>query len=184
MSFNSRRIASSRGTRAHTRIMVRRVLYWILGHNVKPFLWLTNIFFSCKLSTGFAAPFWAGGKNQPFGRTICHEGIYHIQKRRGAAAGPLAGQTLPLLPAPLAQKYIRLKRVKLNGKGAKRDTRLNVGDVLQLYINDEFFDKPTPENAFLSLYQPRLNILYEDENILLLPTSAPAWWCTPTRTSG
>ena len=46
--------------------------------------------------------------------------------------------------------------------------RLNVGDVLQLYINDEFFDKPTPENAFLSLYQPKLNILYEDDHILLL----------------
>ena len=77
-------------------------------------------------------------------------------------------KTLPLLPAPLAQKYIRLKRVKLNGKGSKRDVRLNVGDVLQLYINDEFFDKPTPENAFLSLYQPKLNILYEDDHILLL----------------
>jgi len=78
------------------------------------------------------------------------------------------GKTMPLLPAPLAQKYIRLKRVKLNGKGAKRDTRLQVGDVLQLYINDEFFDRPTPENAFLSLYQPQLNIVYEDENLLLL----------------
>ena len=78
------------------------------------------------------------------------------------------GKTMPLLPAPLAQKYIRLKRVKLNGKGAKRDTRLAVGDVLQLYINDEFFDKPTEENAFLSLYQPRLNIVYEDENLLLV----------------
>lgn len=77
-------------------------------------------------------------------------------------------KTLPLLPAPLAQKYIRLKRVKVNGKGSKRDARLNVGDVLQLYINDEFFDRPTPENAFLSLYQPRLNILYEDEHIMLL----------------
>ena len=33
-------------------------------------------------------------------------------------------KTLPLLPAPLAQKYIRLKRVKLNGRGAKRDVRL------------------------------------------------------------
>ena len=77
-------------------------------------------------------------------------------------------KTLPLLPAPLAQKYIRLKRVKVNGKGSKRDVRLNVGDVLQLYINDEFFDKPTPENAFLSLYQPKLNILYEDEHIMLL----------------
>jgi 23S rRNA pseudouridine955/2504/2580 synthase len=77
-------------------------------------------------------------------------------------------KTLPLLPAPLAQKYIRLKRVKLNGKGAKRDVRLAVGDVLQLYINDEFFDRPTPENAFLSVFQPQLDIVYEDENLLLL----------------
>ena len=77
-------------------------------------------------------------------------------------------KTLPLLPAPLAQKYIRLKRVKVNGKGSKRDVRLNVGDQLQLYINDEFFDRPTPENAFLSLYQPKLNILYEDDQIMLL----------------
>ena len=40
-------------------------------------------------------------------------------------------KTLPLLPGPLAQKYIRLKRVKVNGKGSKRDVRLQVGDVLQ-----------------------------------------------------
>ena len=78
------------------------------------------------------------------------------------------GKTLPLLPAPLAQKYIRLKRVKLNGKGAKRDTRLAVGDELQLYINDEFFDAPAPENAFLSVFKPQLDIVYEDEHILLV----------------
>lgn len=77
-------------------------------------------------------------------------------------------KNLPLLPAPLAQKYIRLKRVKLNGKGAKRDTRLQVGDVLHLYINDEFFEVPTPENAFLKLFKPKLDILYEDEHILLV----------------
>ena len=78
------------------------------------------------------------------------------------------GKTLPLLPAPLAQKYIRLKRVKLNGKGAKRDTRLNLGDVLQLYINDEFFETPNRENAFLSVFKPQLDIVYEDENLILL----------------
>ena len=77
-------------------------------------------------------------------------------------------KTLPLLPAPLAQKYIRLKRVKVNGKGSKRDVRLQAGDLLQLYINDEFFDTPTPENAFLSVFQPRLDIVYEDENLLLV----------------
>ena len=78
------------------------------------------------------------------------------------------GKTVPLLPTGLAQKYIRIKRVKLNGKGAKRDTRLQVGDLLQLYINDEFFDVPAPENAFLKIATPRLDILYEDEHLLLV----------------
>ncbi|MDE6589032.1 MAG: RluA family pseudouridine synthase [Oscillospiraceae bacterium] len=77
-------------------------------------------------------------------------------------------KAVPLLPAPLAQKYIRLTRVTLNGKGARRDVRLELGDVLQLYINDEFFDAPTPENAFLRVDRPRLDILYEDGQIILL----------------
>ena len=77
------------------------------------------------------------------------------------------GKTLPLLPPALAQKYIRLKRVKVNGKGSKRDARLQQGDVLQLYINDEFFDQPTEENRFLSIFKPNLTIVYEDENLLL-----------------
>ena len=76
-------------------------------------------------------------------------------------------KNLPLLPPALLQKYIRLKRIKVNGRGAKRDTRLNTGDILQLYINDEFFDKPNEENLFLTLFQPKLTIVYEDENLLL-----------------
>ena len=78
------------------------------------------------------------------------------------------GKAVPLLPESLLQKYIRLKRIKLNGKGAKRDTRLAAGDVLQLYINDEFFEKPREENSYLNVGTPRLTIVYEDENILLL----------------
>ena len=77
-------------------------------------------------------------------------------------------KAVPLLPASLAQKYIRLKRVKCNGKRIDRDTRLNAGDVLQLYINDEFFDKPRQDNAYLTVAAPKLNIVYEDENILLV----------------
>ena len=77
-------------------------------------------------------------------------------------------KNLPLLPPALLQKYSRLKRIKVNGKGSKRDARLNVGDVLQLYINDEFFDKPNEENLFLTVFKPNLNIVYEDENLLLV----------------
>lgn len=77
------------------------------------------------------------------------------------------GKAVPLLPESLLQKYIRLKRIKINGKGSKRDARLSEGDVLQLYINDEFFEKPREENSYLKVSTPRLDIVYEDENILL-----------------
>lgn len=77
-------------------------------------------------------------------------------------------KSLPLLPPALMQKYIRIKRVKCNGARCERNQRLHEGDVLQLYINDEFFDQPREDNLFLTLFQPKLNILYEDENIMLL----------------
>ena len=77
------------------------------------------------------------------------------------------GKSIPLLPESLLQKYIRLKRIKVNGRGAKRDTHLSEGDVLQCYINDEFFEKPKEENSYLKVGTPRVTIVYEDENILL-----------------
>lgn len=77
-------------------------------------------------------------------------------------------KAVPLLPKNLMYKYLRLKRIKLNGKRCEISTRLNVGDCVQLYINDEFF---TGENKsgypFLSA-PTALNIVYEDENILLI----------------
>ncbi len=77
-------------------------------------------------------------------------------------------KAVPLLPASLAQKYIRIKRIKRNGARVERDTRLEAGDVLQMYINDEFFEKPREDNAYLTVATPKLNIVYEDENILLV----------------
>ena len=77
-------------------------------------------------------------------------------------------KSVPLLPASLAQKYIRLKRIKVDGRRADRDTRLCEGNVLQLYINDEFFDTPKPENAYLRVAAPKLNLVYEDENLILV----------------
>ena len=77
-------------------------------------------------------------------------------------------KALPLLPPALLQKYIRLKRIKCNGIRCKGEQRLVAGDILQLYINDEFFEQPREDNLFLTLFQPKLDILYEDENIMLL----------------
>lgn len=98
---------------------------------------------------------------------------FAIQKNDGGQRlDRFVSKAAPLLPVSLAQKYIRLKRVKVNGKGAKRDTRLTVGDTVQMYINDEFFDKPNEYNAFLAVSTPHVNIVYEDENIILADKKA------------
>lgn len=75
-------------------------------------------------------------------------------------------KALPTLPLSLMQKYIRLKRIKRNGKRCQTSERLEPGDVLTLYINDEFFEKPNAEEAFRRI-RPNLRIVYEDENLLL-----------------
>jgi len=79
-----------------------------------------------------------------------------------------AAKAAPLLPSSLAQKYIRIKRIKVGGKAAKRDYKLLEGDVVSMYVNDEFFEIPNEKNAYLKISAPSLDIVYEDENILLL----------------
>ncbi len=75
-------------------------------------------------------------------------------------------KAMPLLPKALMYKYIRTKHIKLNGKRAQISTRLNVGDKVNAYISDEFFGQAVPKYDFLSAGD-KLNIVYEDENILL-----------------
>jgi len=75
-------------------------------------------------------------------------------------------KSMPTLPKSLMYKYIREKRIKINGKKAEQSTKLQEGDLLEFYIKDEFFDVPT-DMSFTKL-NPQLNIVYEDENILLV----------------
>ncbi len=72
----------------------------------------------------------------------------------------------PTLPTSLMFKYIRTKRIKVNGKRAEISTRLNSGDTVTAYINDEFFEKTAPTFDFLSA-PSKFDIVYEDENIIL-----------------
>lgn len=73
----------------------------------------------------------------------------------------------PKLPNALMYKYIRIKRIKVNGKRAEISTKLHVGDVVDMYINDEFFEKKETVYDFLSASK-NIDIIYEDENIILL----------------
>lgn len=71
------------------------------------------------------------------------------------------------LPTSLMYKYIRKKRIKLNGKRCEISSRLSEGDIIELYINDGFFEKSEKQYDFLKAPN-KIDILYEDSNILLL----------------
>ena len=74
----------------------------------------------------------------------------------------------PLIPESLLQKTLRKKDIKINGRPAKGETRLAEGDTVRVYLPDEFFEAPREENAWRKITAPRLDIVYEDENILLV----------------
>ena len=63
------------------------------------------------------------------------------------------------LPTSLLYKSFRNKRVKVNGKKAAPEYRLQAGDLIELYINDEFFPpegaKPVQKAAPKKQNQPR-----------------------------
>ena len=75
-------------------------------------------------------------------------------------------KALPNLPVSLMYKYIRKKRIKLNQKYCRNNNILQEGDVLQLFINDEFFEKNN-KKLFLNC-KIGLQIVFEDDNILVV----------------
>lgn len=74
------------------------------------------------------------------------------------------------MPRSMMYKAFRNKRIKVNGKRAEPDTRLSAGDLIELYINDEFFPvgKPTAKTAKPPRRQPPVTVVYEDENFAVL----------------
>lgn len=76
-------------------------------------------------------------------------------------------KALTNIPQSLLYKYIRQKRIKLNGKRCQASERLKTGDKIELFISDEFFEKPDFVYDFLKA-PLELNIIYEDSNILIL----------------
>ena len=72
------------------------------------------------------------------------------------------------LPMSMMYKSIRTKKIKVNRKRTEQAYVLCEGDEIQLFIRDEFFDNPEKDDGALSRIKPKLNIVYEDDNIMLL----------------
>ena len=75
------------------------------------------------------------------------------------------------LSKSLMYKYIRKKYIKVNRKRAEINYMLVENDVVEMYINDEFFKEKSSD--FLNIaYKPDLKVVYEDDNILLIDKKA------------
>lgn len=73
------------------------------------------------------------------------------------------------MPRSMMYKSFRNKRIKVNGKRGEPDTRLQTGDIIELYINDEFFPAvPVTSVKKPPRRQPPVTVIYEDEDIAVL----------------
>lgn len=73
------------------------------------------------------------------------------------------------MPRGMMYKSFRNKRIKVNGKRGEPDTRLQAGDIIELYINDEFFPAvPVTSVKKSPRRQPPVTVVYEDEDIAVL----------------
>ena len=71
------------------------------------------------------------------------------------------------LPASLLQKYLRQKDIKINGHPAKGDVRLAEGDIVRMYVPEEYFEAANMRSAPTRSSSPKPDVIYEDGNILL-----------------
>lgn len=76
-------------------------------------------------------------------------------------------KAVPDLPQSMMYKSIRNKNIKLNRKRCEISTRLCEGDILELYIKDEFFSDAPSEHDFLAA-PADIDVVFEDDNIMLI----------------
>ena len=75
-------------------------------------------------------------------------------------------KSLKGIPMSLLYKYIRKKRVKVNDKRGKENQILEVGDIIELYIPDEF-SKADADTSEFDKVKASPVVVYEDENIII-----------------
>ena len=74
-------------------------------------------------------------------------------------------------PGSFVYKMLRKKNIVLNGKKADGTEKLTAGDEIKLFLAEETLDKFTGVSTMtekLSFPEKKLDILFEDENLLIL----------------
>lgn len=92
----------------------------------------------------------------------------------GQRADRFLSKAYPNLKSSLVCKLMRKKRIKLNGARVEPNVILKEGDVFRFYLSDELLSKEPIKSASVDFREisAEINIIYEDENILLIDKPA------------
>lgn len=77
---------------------------------------------------------------------------------------------LPEAPLGMIYKYLRTKKIKVNGRKVEQNYRLQVGDRVQFYL-DVALETLQEERAIYH-YAPEFTVVYEDEHLLAVAKPA------------
>ena len=69
-------------------------------------------------------------------------------------------------------RFLRLGRVKVDGRRAGEETVLRESALVEMYVEDEFFAEAEKADPFYSKIRPKLTILYEDKQVMILDKRA------------
>ncbi len=87
----------------------------------------------------------------------------------GQRADRFLSKAYPNLKAALVCKLMRKKRIKLNGAKTEPNVILKEGDVFRFYLGEELLSqKPVVRRTDFREIEPDIEVIYEDENILLV----------------
>lgn len=106
-------------------------------------------------------------------RSVFHRKVSHMRtliinrNDAGQRLDKFLSKAVKAMPKSLMYKGIRTKKIKVNRKRAEIGYILSEGDTVELFISEEFFSDNASDSAFMKL-TPKLDIVYEDENIMLL----------------
>lgn len=80
----------------------------------------------------------------------------------------LVRQLLPGVPLSGIYKMIRTGRVKKNGKKAKSEDTVSVGDIIKLYMAEEDYEQVSKQPKKFGGVSTDVEVVYEDEHLLVV----------------
>lgn len=86
----------------------------------------------------------------------------------GQRLDKLLAKYLNQAPKSFLYKMLRKKNIKLNGRKAEGSEKLTEGDVIELYLAEETIAGFQKEAQVQKVPKARLDIVYEDDNVLLI----------------